>query len=258
MSARDSSSMPARRFSIITVCFNALAVLPDTVASLRSQTFVDYEWVVIDGASTDGSTDWLTQQSPDVFVTERDKGIYDAMNKAVARSAGEWLFFLNAGDQFANPHVLADVAAAIDAAAKTLHSPAVVYGDVMYYGTKGQRRKRFHWLTRQRLVFGDLCHQAAFVQRSLFAQHGNFDISLRYNADFDWFIRTFRAQVPLLYVAKDIALFHDAGTHVTNSERCEAERDAVRARYCSRPRWLLGHWALRMELKLRRILGEMT
>lgn len=247
----DKVAMP--RFSIITVCFNAMAVLPDTLASLRNQSFRDYEWVVIDGASTDGSTDWIVQQSPDLFISERDKGIYDAMNKAVAHATGEWVFFLNAGDRFADAGVLADIAAAIDASDQP---PAVVYGDVVYFGANGQRRKRFHWLTRQRLIFGDLCHQAAFVRRDLFESFGLFDLALRFNADFDWFIRVFRSGARLRYLHRDIALFHDAGAHVIAHKASGIERDQVRARYKSRSLWLFGHWALRAELKLRRWLGQ--
>lgn len=245
--------MSTPRFSIITVCFNALAVLPDTLASLRSQTFTDYEWVVVDGASTDGSTGWLAQQSPDVLVSERDKGIYDAMNKAVAQAKGEWLFFLNAGDRFADAGVLQSVIAALEAAPKPMDC---VYGDVVYYGAQGNRRKRFHWLTPRRLVFGDLCHQAAFVRRNLFQQIGNFDIALRFNADFDWFMRLFRSAPQLHYMHRDIALFHDAGAHVLAHDASEAERNTVRARYLPRPLWLAGHWALRVELKIRRWLGQ--
>lgn len=253
-----SVTKSAPKFSIITVCFNAMAVIPKTLESLRAQSFTDYEWVVVDGDSSDGTKVWLEQQSPDIYVSERDRGIFDAMNKAVDNATGEWLFFLNAGDEFADSLVLADIATAIDAVASQPKPSALVYGDVVYFGTKGQRRKRFHWMTRNRLVFGDLCHQSAFVQRRLFRKYGDFDITLRFNADFDWFIRIFKSPEPLLYIARDIALFHDAGAHVIHHASCEAERDRVRARYCYRPLWLLGHWALRVELKLRRLLGETT
>lgn len=245
--------MRGPRFSIITVCFNALDVLPETLASLRQQTLTDYEWVVVDGASTDGSTAWLAQQQPTVLLSERDSGIYDAMNKAIARAKGEWLFFLNAGDRFADEGVLRDVAKSLGNGAKPVDC---LYGDVVYYGAQGQRRKRFHWLTRGRLVYGDLCHQAAFVRRDLFEKFGVFDISLRYNADFDWFIRVFRGQARLRYLPRDMALFHDSGAHVLAREASETERDAVRARYMPRPLWLAGHWALRIELRLRRWLGQ--
>lgn len=248
-----ASTAKKPKFSIITVCFNALNVLPATYASLHSQTFIDYEWVVVDGASTDGSTAWLAQHSPNVLVSEHDNGIYDAMNKAVARASGEWLFFLNAGDSFADDRVLQDIATALDRAGEPI---GCIYGDVVYFGTQGQRRKRFHWLTPGRLVFGDLCHQATFVRRALFQALGNFDVGLRYNADFDWFMRVFRSQPRLHYLHRDIALFHDAGAHVLAHAASETERNKVRARYIPRPLWLAGHWALRVELKLRRWLGQ--
>lgn len=248
----NTSSFTAK-FSIITVSFNALAVLPETLKSLRDQSNTNFEWVVIDGASTDGSAEWLQQQSPDFFISERDTGIYDAMNKAIEHTHGQYLFFLNAGDRFADEYVLRDVAIALDAETQTADC---LYGDVVYFGTRGERRKRFHWLTRQRLLFGDLCHQAAFVRRGLFEEFGRFDLSLRYNADFDWFIRIFSKGARLLYLHRDIAHFHDAGAHVLAHAASETERNQVRARYLPRPLWLAGHWALRIELKLRRWLGQ--
>jgi glycosyltransferase involved in cell wall biosynthesis len=247
--------MTAPDISVITVCFNAMPQLPATAASLRAQVSPGrVEWVVVDGASTDGSAAWLAAQQPEVFVSEPDRGIYDAMNKAISRASGQWLFFLNAGDTFADAHVLRDVQAAIAAQP----GADIVYGDVVYFGQQGDRRHRFHWLTRRRLVFGDLCHQAAFSRRALFTAHGQFDTSLRWNADFDWFIRAFRGGARLQYLQRDIARFHDAGAHVQAAERCAAERQAVRARYTPLWRWQLGNWALRVELKLRRLAGQQT
>lgn len=240
-------------FSIITVCFNSLAQLPSTVQSLRCQLAGGpFEWVVVDGASTDGSVAWLAGQQPDQFFSGPDSGIYDAMNKASALARGQWLFFLNAGDAFADPQVLADVAQAIAAQPQA----DIVFGDVLYVGAGGVRRKRFHWVTPRRLLFGDLCHQAVFVRRSLFQRIGPFDASLRWNADFDWFIRAVRAGARLHYLHRDIARFDDAGAHVQAGARSEAERDTVRARYLPVPIWRLGNWALRAEFKLRRLAGQ--
>jgi len=245
--------MPNKRFSIITVCFNAMNVLPDTWASLRNQTFQDYEWVVIDGASTDGSVQWLEQRTPDIFVSERDQGIYDAMNKALNRASGEWVFFLNAGDRFADSLVLQEVANVLAASNKRIDC---IYGDVVYFGEAGTRRKRFNWLTKNKLLFGDLCHQAAFVRSHWFEKLGTFDSNLRFNADFDWFIRLFRQNPQLRYIHRDIALFHDAGAHVQAREVSELERNTVRARYINRTFWHIGNFALRLELKVRRWLGQ--
>lgn len=244
---------PRPMFSIVTVCFNGLDVLPATLASLRAQQDADYEWVVVDGASTDGSAAWCAAQRPDAFVSEPDRGIYDAMNKAVRLARGEYLYFLNAGDRLADAHVLRDIALAAAAAPANAD---IVYGDVVYFGDRGERRRRFHWLTRGRLVYGDLCHQAAFARRALFERHGDFDTALRWNADFDWFLRVFDAGATLRYVPRVVAWFHDAGAHVQARARSEAERDAVRARRVSRLRFRLGNGLLRVELKLRRLLGQ--
>lgn len=238
--------------SVITVCFNAGAVLPVTVASLRAQQADGVEWVVVDGASRDGSTEWLRAQQPEQFLSEPDRGIYDAMNKAIGMARGQWLYFLNAGDAFADPQVLADVQAAI----ATAPGVEVLYGDVIYFGDRGERRRRFHWLTRRRLIFGDLCHQAAFMHRDLFARHGRFDTTLRWNADFDWFLRAFRAGARLRYLPRVIARFHDAGAHVQSGQRSAAERHQVHARYVPAWCWRLGNWALRVEHRLRRIAGQ--
>ena len=254
MTAATASTVPW--LSVVTVCFNAGSVLPHTVASLRAQQAKGVEWVVVDGASHDGSAAWLRAQQPDQFLSASDGGIFDAMNKALALATGEWVFFLNAGDAFADASTLADVAAALHADPGA--APDILWGDVLYVGAAGTRRRRFHWVTRRRLLFGDLCHQAVFVRRSLFNRVGPFDAALRWNADFDWFVRAFRAGVRLRYLPRDIARFDDGGAHVQAGVRSEAERNTVRARYLPLLPWRLGHLALRAELKLRRILGQTT
>ena len=243
---------PRPWLSVITVCFNAEALLPGTLASLRAQQVDGVEWVVVDGASRDGSLAWLQAQQPHVLLSEPDKGIYDAMNKAVQLAHGEWLYFLNAGDTFADAQVLADVKQALQAQPHA----ELAWGDVLYFGERGERLRRFHWLTRQRLLFGDLCHQAAFARRSLFERHGLYDTNLRWNADFDWFLRVFSAGARLHYFPRVVARFHDAGAHVQAAQRCAAERDTVRARRLPLWAWRWGHLALRVEHRVRRWLGQ--
>lgn len=240
-------------FSVITVTFNAQDVLPATARSVVSQSLRHRtEWVVKDGGSTDETVACARAASADVLTVQTDSGIYDAMNQAIASARGEWLYFLNAGDAFADEHVLADVARHIEQSADA----ELVFGDVVYFGDRGERRRRFHWLTRRRLLFGDLCHQAAFMRRNLFQRQGVYDTSLRWNADFDWFLRAFRSGADLRYLPRDIARFHDAGSHVQAAERCAAERNAVRERYIPMPLWRLGNLALRVEHRLRRMAGQ--
>ena len=240
------------RISVITVCFNAQTTLPATLESIRAQGSGPWEWVVVDSASSDGTISWLQAQSPDIFLSEPDTGIYDAMNKALKLARGEWVFFLNAGDVFADKYTLQAILKEFDARAGV----DIVYGDVIYFGRLGEKQRRFHWLKRHNLLFGDLCHQAAFVRRSLFLQIGDFDCTLRFNADFDWFLRAFRQGAGLRYTPRNIARFHDAGAHVMAGEDHLMERNRVRARYLPLSLWRIGNWMLRLELKCRRLFGQ--
>lgn len=96
-------------FSIIVVCYNAGEKLEKTIASIRRQTESDYEIIVQDGLSTDGSVERLSAGADLKLFRERDEGIYDAMNRAVSHAAGKYLFFLNCGDYFADEEALAKV-----------------------------------------------------------------------------------------------------------------------------------------------------
>ena len=112
-------------FSIITITFNAAGTLPATLRSVERQTFTDYEYLIVDGASTDG-TIAIAQHSAAVssVTSEPDKGLYDAMNKGLRKARGCYLVFLNAGDAFHEPDTLQKIADSIE---KT--DPDIVYGE---------------------------------------------------------------------------------------------------------------------------------
>lgn len=248
---RDAPNAP--RFSVVTVTFNAATVLGETARSLQQQSLrAQVQWVLKDGGSRDETLSTARAFAPDLLLSAADGGIYDAMNQAVQACHGEWIYFLNAGDRLADAKVLADVAASITA------DPAVdlLYGDVIYFGDQGERQRRFHWLSRRRLLFSDLCHQAVFVRRDLFQRCGSFDTTLRWNADFDWLLRVFGHGARLRYLPRVIARFHDAGSHVQSRAQSEEERNRVRARHLPLPLWRLGNLALRVEHRLRRLAGQ--
>jgi glycosyltransferase involved in cell wall biosynthesis len=240
-------------FSVITVCFNARQTLPATRDSLAAQGFSDYEWIVVDGASTDGTVELVQTYGKQVtrFVSEKDAGIYDAMNKGVGLARGKWVYFLNADDRLADATVLGDVSKACSDSNFDL-----CYGDAIYSNGERDWLKSFAWVTPKKLVYGDLCHQVVFARRSLFGQHGPFDVSLRYNADFDWILRVLRGGAKSSYLKRTIAIFFHGGAHVKNAEASESERFIVRHRYRSPVFWRLGNLVLRVELKVRRMLGE--
>lgn len=101
---------PMTTFTVITATLNALPLLKNTAASIVGQSFADWQWIIIDGASTDGTPEWLRETSRNkrncIFICEPDKGIYDAWNKALPHIQGEWVLFLGAGDRLRGPDTL--------------------------------------------------------------------------------------------------------------------------------------------------------
>jgi glycosyltransferase involved in cell wall biosynthesis len=246
------------QFSIITVCYNAAQCIGPTIDSLTRQTWPHIEYIVVDGQSKDGTQDIVRSHGSRVttFVSEPDKGIYDAMNKGIALAQGDVLFFLNADDAFCDPGVLMDVGRAFDA------DPGldVVYGNVVHTIGKGPSQRRvthsFHWITSRNIYFGDLCHQALFVRKRVFDRVGGFDLGYPINADYDWVLRIFHSGVKSLYIDRDVCDFAEGGFHMQHPEQQTRERLAIKHKYHTPLRTWLGYWALRVELKIRKLKGE--
>lgn len=158
--------------SVITVCRNACNMLERTIQSVLNQTYKDIEYIIVDGASTDGTLELLAQHTIKIsrWVSEPDKGIYDAMNKGVGLAHGEWTIFMNAGDVFANSYVLEKVFSVLEHA-------DVIYGDVVKDGVV---KKALSPRNSHRMYF---CHQSAFVKTCLLKEFP-FDITHKMSADF--------------------------------------------------------------------------
>lgn len=175
--------------SVITVCRNAAATLEACLRSVAAQDGVRVEHVVIDGASTDGTAEVIARHRAGlaVVVSEPDGGLYDAMNKGVARAGGDFIIFLNADDVFAGPGALRD--ALRDIAGQP-------DGDV-YYGTLevASGSTVFRHVppppdrAAQEMVTGCLPHQATLARREVFARTGPFDVRWRRHADYDWWLK---------------------------------------------------------------------
>lgn len=171
--------------SIITVTFNAAEVLQPTLESVEEQTFGDYEHLIVDGASTDGTLELASRfASPRRQVYSRpDKGIYDAMNRGLGFAKGKYVVFLNAGDRFAAPDVLSSYASAMRQEAD------IVYGDTMIVDSAGNLLGPRHHsapalLTRQSYLKGMLvCHQAIAVRKEIAPAY---DCRYSLSADYDW------------------------------------------------------------------------
>lgn len=177
-------------FTIITVCRNACDNVQVTVASVDSQSCRLYEHIIIDGASKDGTVEWLRTHPSSLrrVCSEPDKGIYDAMNKGLAMSNGDYVLFLNAGDTFHATNTLQLYADAI----MDNDYPGIVYGQTDIVDALRRRIGPRHLQAPEVLTlesFADgmvVCHQAFMVLRRITA---GFDTRWHLSADYEWCIR---------------------------------------------------------------------
>lgn len=181
------------KISVVTVCYNSVATIGDALHSVAAQTHPDVEHIVIDGGSRDGTQDVVRQNGGRIaqFVSEKDKGIYDAMNKGLALATGEVVCFLNSDDFYASPDALAIVARemaddGIDA----------LFGDVVFVDPaepeRVVRRYRSDRFSPQSIARGWMpAHPASFIRRAVFEKEGGFKTDYRIAADFEFFARAF-------------------------------------------------------------------
>ena len=234
--------------SIITVCFNAAGTLRHTLDSVCEQGWQDFECIVVDGGSTDDSLAILAEYAGrvDKLVSEPDRGIYDAMNKGVGLARGDFLFFLNADDRFADAGVLADVRAVLGRDSRI----DLLYGNAIYDYDGHLDRQRYDWVTTSTLLFGNLCHQAVFARRALFDSIGPFDLDYPIVADYDWFLKVFRSGARTCYFDRDIARFHAGGMHARNLEKLRKEKRRVQRKYVDVLNYVVGNSLFRLRRRL--------
>jgi glycosyltransferase involved in cell wall biosynthesis len=201
--------------SVIIPTFNCGAKIADTVASVLSQRKGLYEFLVIDGRSTDDTLEHVLAQGPALrWLSERDEGIYDAMNKGIRLASGEFLYFLGAGDRLL-PGVLEAVAEEIrklPGQGETLR-PTLLYGNVGWSIDSRPYDTRFN---RFKLLRRNICHQAIFYQRSVFERVGFYNTKYQALADWEFNIRCFKDQnVRKRYIPLRIAVYEGGGKSQT-------------------------------------------
>jgi glycosyltransferase involved in cell wall biosynthesis len=175
------------KLSIITINLNNLSGLQKTMQSVFAQTFTDYEYIIIDGESCDGSKEVIEKHQNKLvyWVSEKDTGIYNAMNKAVTQAKGEYLLFLNSGDYFCSNEVLKAICA-------DLNEEDIIYGNIMIDFGSEKRLKTFpDVLTFAYFLKASLPHPATFIHRSLFNKTGLFKEDNKIVSDWEFFITAF-------------------------------------------------------------------
>lgn len=242
-------------FTVATVTFNAEATLGRTLKSVAEQDYPRIEHLIIDGCSKDGTLA-LLQQYAEVqtshtvrIVSEPDRGLYDAMNKALAMCTGDYIVFLNAGDKLHAPSTLSNLAACISRDAEGV-KPAVVYGETNLVDDEGRflRARRLQapevlsWRSfRQGML---VCHQS-FYARTDVAKAELYDLDYRFSADYDWCIRVMKRaaqmQLPLLNSHEVLTDYLSEGLTTKNHRRSLFERLRLMAHHYGWPTALLMH-----------------
>ncbi len=192
------------RVSVITVTYNSASTLQNTLHSVEAQNYEDIEHIIIDGASTDGTLPIIqayAQRRKNVhFVSEKDTGIYNAINKGVGLATGDAIGILNSDDVLASPDTITTIVKAFSDS-----NAQVVYGDLVYCNAVGSvvRYWRSNSFRRSSLKFGWMpAHPTFYCLRSVYTEVGKYDETFRISADYDFMMRVLMRPYRVVYVPK--------------------------------------------------------
>ena len=211
----NNSMQNQHLISIITVAYNNKNGLKETIKSVINQTYRNFEFVIIDGGSNDGSKELLESYSSqiDFWVSEPDKGIYNAMNKGIRKASGEYLIFMNSGDRFSANDILEKII-------PHFNNEDIVYGNAYY---ELENRKKYEYKIPSKITIGSLlkepiCHQSAFFRKELFEKYGMYDENNKIASDWTFMMDIFvHHNISQKYINEFISIFEKTGISSTNN-----------------------------------------
>lgn len=214
-------NMNSEKITVITVVFNGEKIIENTIKSVINQDYDNIEYIIIDGGSVDNTVEIIKKYETGIsyWVSEPDKGIYDAMNKAVSLSTGKWINFMNAGDYFYSSKVVSE----IFSEEKEYSEYSAVYGDAEYrlndysYIREGYECDRDHFMP--------FSHQAAFVKRDI-ANKFKFNVKYKIAADTEFFLRLNRLNHKLKHVPV-IVCSYDASEGMSMHNEVKHAREII-------------------------------
>ncbi len=241
-------SEPPLKITVATVAYNAADLIERTIASVEEQDYPHVEHLIIDGNSQDTTLQHVHHyqernsiariQHEVNCLSEPDKGLYDAMNKAIDMATGDYIIYLNAGDKFHSPQTLSRVAAAAKQQESPL--PAVLYGHTDIVDEDGNFLRHRRLAPPERLSWRSfsngmlVCHQAFFARTDL-ARQFHYDLKYRFSADFDWCIRIMREakrqKLALLNTRTIISDYLNEGMTLKNHKASLQERFRIMLRH---------------------------
>ena len=229
-------------FTVITVTYNAEDTLLRTLKSVQEQTYKNIEHIIVDGNSTDGTVELIKkhEKKKTRWISEKDKGIYDAMNKATAMAHGGYICYLNAGDTFYEKKTVEKLISVI----QQYKHPDILYGETVIVDNKGKvlhnRRlkapERLHWKSFKQGML--VCHQAFIIKRSIFDPY---DLTYRYSSDVDWCIRLMRESKSIVNTHQVLIKYLNEGVTTANRNTSLKERFSIMTKHYGKLSTILYH-----------------
>ncbi len=216
------------KLTIVTITYNNLAGLCKTAESVLSQTINDFEWIIIDGASTDGTQTYLSEirqiwhrkQENLFIISEPDLGIYNAMNKGIRLAHGEYILFLNSGDYFFDKFV-------VEQFDKDSRIADIYAGRVMEERTEKIIAYSRGKVTLWGLCHGSIPHQGTFIKRTLFRQIGMYSEDLKILSDFEFLLKAVLANASFCHNYAIIAYVEPGGISNTQIQQMQKEQQII-------------------------------
>ena len=226
------------KITVITVCFNAVCDIEDTLLSVINQTYSNIDYIVVDGASKDGTVEVVSKYKNHIaqIISEPDEGIYDAMNKGILNATGEWIIFRNVGDPFSSNKVV-----------ETIFREPVnkdicfILGDSYLFNEWGYKRIKpdiLEYSYKQRMP---VIHPATFIRTSLHKKR-LFDLKYKSSADYDFFYKCFEEGCKFEYKPIVVADFNSVGFSTINWKRAYMENGEITGADTNKVRFLAKYY----------------
>ena len=215
------------KITIITINLNNANGLRKTIKSVIEQNYNSYEFIIIDGGSTDGSVEILKEYADNItlWVSEPDSGIYNAMNKGILKSKGEYLLFLNSGDYLIDENVLEKMFSCET-------NSDFLYGNIIIKTLNGKLKRETgpddRKISFNTFYLNTICHQSSFIHKRLFEKHGLYDETLKIASDWKFLLKTLVLNAATIkYIDIDVAYYDLDGISSTQKELVKVEREKV-------------------------------
>ena len=232
--------------SVITIVYNNVRDIERTMLSVLNQTWQNIEYIIVDGKSNDGTLQVIEKYRSRVakFISEKDEGIYDAMNKGLALATGDYVIFMNSGDEFFEPGTVQEVFA-------TAPDADIYYGETEMINDEGQslgqrRHKSPEQFSWRDFKYGmSISHQAIYIRRSLTEPY---DRQYQLSADIDWIIRAAKKAKNIVNVNRYVAKYLVGGMSKTKHRQSLQERFNIMKRYYGLVPTVLNHFVIGFNL----------